>query len=202
MSERAGQPRITPEMVLRAYAIGIFPMAEARDDPNLYWIDPEMRGILPLDRFHVPKRLGKTVRRRLFDVSLDRDFEGVLTGCAEPAPGRRQTWINGAIFDLCLKLHAMGYAHSVEVRQSGALVGGLYGVALGGAFFGESMFSRMNDASKVALVALVEHLRARQFILLDTQFVTDHLAQFGAIEVPREEYRRRLKEAIALPAQF
>jgi leucyl/phenylalanyl-tRNA--protein transferase len=202
MSDRAGQPRITPEMLLRAYAIGIFPMAEARDDPNLYWIDPEKRGILPLDRFHVPRSLRKTLRRRSFEVTFDRDFEAVLEGCAAPAPGRRQTWINDLIFDLCRKLHVMGFAHSVEVRSEGELVGGLYGIALGGVFSGESMFSRRTDASKVALVHLVRHLADQGFTLLDTQFLTPHLMQFGAIEVEREEYRRRLRQAIKLPVKF
>ena len=189
-------------MLLRAYSIGIFPMAEARDDPNLYWIDPEKRGILPLERFHVPRSLKRTLKRAPFELTIDRDFEAVLAGCAAPAPGRRQTWINDTIFDLCLKLHAMGHAHSVEVRRDGELVGGLYGIAIGGVFSGESMFSREKDASKVALVHLVEHLKAKDFALLDTQFVTRHLMQFGAIEVEREEYRRRLKSAIKLLAKF
>ena len=202
MSDRAGHVRITPEMLLRAYSIGIFPMAEARDDPNLYWIDPEKRGILPLENFHVPRSLKRTLKRAPFDVTIDRDFEAVLAGCAAPAPGRRQTWINDTIFDLCRKLHVMGYAHSVETWLDGELVGGLYGVALGGAFFGESMFSRETDASKVALVHLVARLKRGGFALLDTQFVTRHLMQFGAIEVEREEYRRRLKSAIKLQAKF
>lgn len=202
MSDRSGQPKITPEMVLRAYAIGIFPMAETRDDPNLYWIDPERRGIIPLDRFHVPRSLRKAIRHHDFDVTFDQDFEGVLLGCAAPGPGRRQTWISDRILDLCMSLHAMGYAHSVEVREEGRIVGGLYGVALGGAFFGESMFSRKSNASKIALVALVERLRAKEFLLLDTQFVTEHLMQFGAIEISREEYRQHLRNAISAPAQF
>lgn len=202
MSNRSGQPKITPEMLLRAYAIGIFPMAEARHDPNLYWIDPELRGILPLGDFHVPRSLRKTMRNGTFSVTFDQAFEDVVLGCAEPAPGRRQTWINDIIFDLCRKLHAMGFAHSVETWQDGQLVGGLYGIALGGAFFGESMFSRETDASKVALVRLVDRLRAGGYTLLDTQFVTKHLTQFGAIEIPREEYRRRLTEALKRPARF
>jgi len=202
MSDRTAQARITPEMLLRAYSIGIFPMAEARDDPNLYWIDPEARGILPLDRFHVPRSLRKTLKRAPFEVTIDKDFEAVVESCAAPAPGRRQTWINDVIFDLCRKLHVMGFAHSVEVWKDGALVGGLYGIALGGMFSGESMFSRTTDASKVALVHLVMHLKERGFVLLDTQFVTQHLMQFGVIEVEREEYRRHLKEAIKLPVRF
>lgn len=202
MSNRAGQPKITPEMLLRAYAIGVFPMAESREDPNLYWIDPEKRGILPLDQFHVPRSLRRTLRRAYFTPTFDRDFDAVVAGCARPAPGRRQTWINDVIFELCRKLHVMGFAHSVEVWHEGKLVGGVYGIALGGAFFGESMFSRETDASKVALVCLVEHLKKGGFTLLDTQFITKHLTQFGAIEVPREEYRRRLDDALKAPARF
>ena len=202
MSNRAGSPRITPEMLLRAYAIGIFPMAESRHDPHLYWIDPDARGILPLDDFHVPRSLRKTVLKGPFQVTADRAFEDVVEGCAEPAPGRRQTWINDTIFDLCRKLHVMGYAHSVETWLDGELVGGLYGVALGGAFFGESMFSRETDASKVALVHLVARLKRGGFALLDTQFVTKHLSGFGALEIPREDYRKRLTSALARQAHF
>ena len=164
MSNRAGSPRVTPEMLLRAYAIGIFPMAESRHDPHLYWIDPDARGILPLDRFHVSRSLRKTALKGPFRVTADRAFEDVVAGCAEPAPGRRQTWINDTIFDLCRKLHVMGYAHSVETWLDGELVGGLYGVALGGAFFGESMFSRETDASKIALVHLVARLKLGGFM--------------------------------------
>src|SRR5215475_11316627 len=185
MSNRAGSPRITPEMLLRAYAIGIFPMAESRHDPHLYWIDPDARGILPLDAFHVPRSLKKTVLKGPFQVTADRAFEDVVAGCAEPAPGRRQTWINDTIFDLCREL-----------------VGGLYGVALGGAFFGESMFSRETDASKVALVHLVARLKRGGFALLDTQFVTKHLERFGAIEISRDLYRKHLTEALKHRASF
>jgi leucyl/phenylalanyl-tRNA--protein transferase len=202
MSNRAGSPRITPEMLLRAYAIGIFPMAESRHDPHLYWIDPDARGILPLDDFHVPRSLKKTVLKGPFQVTADHAFEDVVAGCAEPAPGRRQTWINDTIFELCRKLHVMGYAHSVETWLDGELVGGLYGVALGGAFFGESMFSRETDASKVALVHLVARLRRGGFALLDTQFVTKHLERFGAIEISRDLYRKHLTEALKHRASF
>ena len=208
MSNRTRQPKITPEMLLRAYAIGIFPMAEARNDPELYWIDPELRGILPFDTFHVPHSLRKTVRRGLagkdpgFRVTCDVAFEDVILGCATPAPGRHQTWINDTIFDLCRQLFVMGHAHSVEVWQEEKLVGGLYGISLGGAFFGESMFSRATDASKVALVHLVARLKHGGYRLLDTQFVTKHLSRFGTIEIPREEYRQQLNAALATPAVF
>lgn len=208
MSNRVKPPKITPEMLLRAYAIGIFPMAEARNDPELYWIDPEHRGILPLDAVHIPRSLKKTVRRGLsggegaFRVTCDRAFEAVITGCAAPAPGRGQTWINDTIFDLCRQLFVMGHAHSVEVWQEKELVGGLYGISLGGAFFGESMFSRATDASKVALVHLVARLRHGGYDLLDTQFVTKHLSRFGTIEIPRDDYRQRLNIALAKPATF
>jgi leucyl/phenylalanyl-tRNA--protein transferase len=208
MSNRVKPPKITPEMLLRAYAIGIFPMAETRGDPELYWIDPEKRGILPLDAVHIPRSLRKTVRKGLdgggegFSVTCDRAFEDVVRGCAEPAPGRHQTWINDTIFDLCRSLSLMGHAHSVEVWRAGELVGGLYGISLAGAFFGESMFSRVTDASKVALVHLVARLRFGGFQLLDTQFVTRHLSRFGTIEIPREAYRLRLSEALSKPATF
>ncbi|WP_374375778.1 leucyl/phenylalanyl-tRNA--protein transferase [Dongia sp.] len=208
MSNRIKQPKITPEMLLRAYAIGIFPMAEARNDPELYWIDPELRGILPLDDFHIPHSLKKTVRHCLagkapgYRVTCDTAFDAIVQGCATPAPGRHQTWINDTIFDLCRQLFVMGHAHSVEVWQDEQLVGGLYGISLGGAFFGESMFSRATDASKVALVHLVARLRQGGFKLLDTQFVTKHLSRFGTIEIPREAYRERLNAALAQPAVF
>ena len=202
MSNRRTTPQITPGMLLRAYAIGIFPMAESRDDPDLYWIDPELRGILPLDKFHVPHSLWKTIRRGRFDVTCDRAFTAVVEQCAAPAPGRRQTWINDTIFDLCRQLFVLGHAHSIETWRDGKLVGGLYGISLGGAFFGESMFSRETDASKIALVHLVARLKAGGYGLLDTQFVTQHLSRFGAVEIPREDYRQQLNEAIGLPARF
>jgi len=173
---------ITPEVLLKAYACGIFPMAESADDPALYWIEPEQRGIIPLDRFHMPSRLARTVRSDHFTVTVDRDFDAVLEGCAEPRPGRPRTWINGRIRMLYRKLYERRHCHSLEVYEGENLVGGLYGVTLGRAFFGESMFHRARDASKVALVHLVARLKAGGFRLLDTQFVTDHLRTFGAIE--------------------
>jgi leucyl/phenylalanyl-tRNA--protein transferase len=193
---------LTPELLLRAYAIGIFPMAESQEASELFWIDPERRGVLPLDGFHLPRRLRRTLRADIFEVGCDGDFEAVIRGCAEPAPDRPKTWINDEIVELYTELHRSGYAHSVETRHNGRLVGGLYGVALGGAFFGESMFSRASDASKIALAHLVARLRLGGFRLLDTQFVTTHLEQFGAIEIPRQAYRRQLAEAIAGPAYF
>jgi leucyl/phenylalanyl-tRNA--protein transferase len=198
----AGETIVTPELVLRAYRAGLFPMAERRDADRLYWLDPDRRGIQPLDAFHIPRRLARTVLSGAFEVRCDTAFAAVLEGCAEPSEDRPETWINADIERLFGALHAMGYAHSVECWHEGRLVGGLYGVALGGAFFGESMFSRVRDASKVALVHLVVRLRLGGFSLLDTQFVTDHLARFGAIEVPRLDYRRLLAEAVDLPAVF
>jgi len=193
---------IDADVLLRAYAYGVFPMAESRDDPELYWIDPEQRGILPLDNFHVPKRLARTVKSGIFTVTADRAFADVMRGCAEPAPDREGTWINERIFALYNELHERGDAHSVECWQEGELMGGLYGVSLGAAFFGESMFSRARDASKVALVHLVGRLKAGGYRLLDTQFVTEHLKQFGAIEIPRTEYRHLLHDAIVRDADF
>ncbi len=193
---------LTPDLLLRAYTIGLFPMAETADDPELFWVDPERRGILPLDAFHVPRSLRKVIRRGVFEVHVDRDFRGVLEGCAELTPKRRATWINSEIVRLYSELHRRGFAHSVECWQDGQLVGGLYGVALGGAFFGESMFSRRTDASKVALVHLVVRLLRGGFTLLDTQFVTPHLARFGAIEISRANYRRQLARALEIQARF
>ena len=200
MSRRAVE--ITPELLVRAYRAGFFPMAEAREADRLYWLDPEMRGILPLDGFHLPRRLLRTVVSGPFEVTADRDFAGVIAGCAAPAPGREDTWINPQIEYLFTELHRRGVAHSVESWQGGRLVGGLYGVALGGAFFGESMFSRATDASKVALAHLVARLRLGGFRLLDTQFVTSHLTRFGALEVPRDRYKQMLAEALEAPAEF
>jgi leucyl/phenylalanyl-tRNA---protein transferase len=189
-------------LLLRAYAVGLFPMARSAESDELFWFDPEERGILPLDGFHIPARLRRTVRSGRFAVTIDRDFAGVLDGCAEATAGRPETWINRDIKRLYHDLHRAGHAHSVEARQDGRLAGGLYGVALGGAFFGESMFSRATDASKVALVHLVARLLAAGFTLLDTQFVTGHLKRFGAVTIPRRDYRRRLANAIAIPARF
>lgn len=193
---------IDADMLLRAYAYGVFPMAESRDDPQLYWIDPEARGVLPLDRFHVPRRLKRTVRQGIFDVRIDTAFREVMLGCAEAAPGRDGTWINTRILELYTELHERRNAHSVECWREGKLVGGLYGVSIGAAFFGESMFSRETDASKVALVHLVARLIRGGYKLLDTQFVTAHLAQFGAREISREAYRDKLARAIATGADF
>jgi leucyl/phenylalanyl-tRNA--protein transferase len=193
---------ITPDLMLRAYRAGLFPMAETRRGERLYWLDPEQRGILPLDGFHLPRRLRRTVLSDAFEVSADRDFAGVITGCAAAAPGREDTWINTEIERLFGDLHRLGHAHSVESWQDGHLVGGLYGVVLGGVFFGESMFSRARDASKVALVHLVARLRIGGFTLLDTQFVTAHLSQFGATEVPRDDYKTLLARAVDEPATW
>jgi len=193
---------ITPEVLLKAYACGIFPMAESADDPALYWIEPEKRGIIPLDRFHVPARLARTVRSDRFTVLIDRDFNGVLDGCAEPQPGRQRTWINARIRTLYRKLYERRHCHSVEVYHGDELVGGLYGVTLGRAFFGESMFHRARDASKVALVHLVARLRAGGFKLLDTQFVTEHLMTFGAVEVPQRQYHKLLEAALSGEGDF
>jgi leucyl/phenylalanyl-tRNA--protein transferase len=186
---------ITPQVLLKAYACGIFPMAESADDNALYWIEPERRGILPLDRIHVPRRLARTIRQEQFQVRVDNDFEAVIEGCAASRPGRRSTWINARIRSLYRDLFDMGHCHTVEVWRDGALLGGLYGVHLGHAFFGESMFSRERDASKIALVYLAARLIYGGFRLLDTQFVTAHLTRFGAIEVDRETFQRLLDGA-------
>ncbi|MPY70618.1 MAG: leucyl/phenylalanyl-tRNA--protein transferase [Alphaproteobacteria bacterium] len=193
---------LNPEILLRAYAVGLFPMAERHDDPTLYWIDPEKRGILPMDHFHVPRRLRRRARNNFYEVRCDTAFAGVVRRCAEPGEGRGETWINDEIVRLYIDLHEMGRAHSVECWRDGRLVGGLYGVALGGAFFGESMFSRERDASKVALVHLVARLRKGGFTLLDTQFVTRHLSQFGAVEIHRGGYRHLLSKALDVNATF
>ncbi|WP_092496924.1 leucyl/phenylalanyl-tRNA--protein transferase [Faunimonas pinastri] len=193
---------ITPELVLRAYAYGIFPMAESADDPTLFWVEPKLRGVIPLDTFHVPRRLARTVRAGPFEVRFDTDFEGVISGCAAARPDADETWINPAIRELYGALFRSGHVHTVETWREGRLVGGLYGVHLGSAFFGESMFSFERDASKFALVKLVERLKAHGFTLLDTQFVTEHLSQFGAIEIPRAEYKRRLQKALTIESTF
>ncbi|MEA2994037.1 MAG: leucyl/phenylalanyl-tRNA---protein transferase [Alphaproteobacteria bacterium] len=193
---------ITPEVLLKAYACGIFPMAESAEDHALYWIEPEFRGVIPLDGFHVSSRLARTVRSGQFVVTVNQDFEGVMAGCAAPQAGRGRTWINNRIRTLYSKLHERGHCHSVEVYQGEKLVGGLYGVSLARAFFGESMFHRARDASKVALVHLIARLRAGGFTLLDTQFVTDHLKSFGALEIPREQYHKELEAALLGEADF
>ncbi|HZP77194.1 MAG TPA: leucyl/phenylalanyl-tRNA--protein transferase [Pseudolabrys sp.] len=201
-SREAAFVEITPEVLLKAYACGIFPMAETADDPALYWIEPEMRGIIPLEGFHVASRLARTVRSDRFAVAVDRDFDAVIDGCAEPKLGRTRTWINARIRTLYRKLHEAGHCHSVEVYDGDHLVGGLYGVSLGRVFFGESMFHRARDASKVALVHLVARLRAGGYKLLDTQFVTEHLKSFGAMEVSRRQYHRLLEAALIGEANF
>ena len=187
---------ITPELMLRAYRVGLFPMAETRRGQRLYWLDPERRGVLPLDRFHLPRRLFRTVLSGRYRVESDRDFAGVVAGCAAAALGREDTWINAEIEALFGKLHRAGAAHSVEAYHDDVLVGGLYGVTIGGVFFGESMFSRARDASKVALVHLMARLRLGGYTLLDTQFLTSHLAQFGAEEIAREAYKAKLLAAV------
>ena len=193
---------ITPEVLLRAYACGIFPMAESADDPTLFWVEPEQRGVIPLDAFHLTSRLARTVRSDRFTVTVDRAFEAVIEGCAAPRPGSENTWINRRIRNLYIALHRLGHAHSVETWDGEALVGGLYGVSLGGAFFGESMFHRARDASKIALVHLVARLIAGGFVLLDTQYVTDHLRGFGAIELPQRRYRQELDLALLHHGNF
>ncbi|MHB2209313.1 leucyl/phenylalanyl-tRNA--protein transferase [Methylobacterium sp. CM6257] len=189
---------ITPEILLKAYAAGIFPMAEDAHDPTLYWVEPRARGVLPLNAFRVPRRLARTVRSDLFEVRCDTDFDGVIAGCAAPRRDSERTWINGRIRELYGALYELGHVHTVEVYAGDErrLVGGLYGVSLGAAFFGESMFHEVRDASKVALVHLMGRLRAGHYRLADTQFVTEHLAQFGAEELPRHVYKRRLAEAL------
>src|SRR5215211_7209113 len=193
---------ITPEVLLKAYACGIFPMAESAEDPALYWIEPERRGVVPLEGFRIPGRLARTVRSDRFTVVCNRAFDDVIDGCAEPQPGRQRTWINTRIRNLYRGLYQLGHCHTVEAYDGETLVGGLYGVTLGGAFFGESMFHRARDASKVALVHLVARLRAGGFKLLDTQFVTDHLKTFGGVEVPRRQYHKLLEAALGGDGDF
>lgn len=189
---------LTPETLLRAYAMGVFPMAESRDSPEIRWVDPRRRGVFQLDRFHISRSLAKTIRSGRFQITTDRDFAGVVAGCAD----RDETWINAEIFALYGALHAMGHAHSLEVWDGATLVGGVYGVTLGAAFFGESMFSRRTDASKVALAYLVHRLRAGGFRLFDTQFLTPHLASLGAVEISRTDYLGQLQAALRLVGQF
>ncbi len=201
-SRESALVELTPEVLLKAYACGIFPMAESADDPALYWVEPEKRGIIPLDAFHIPARLARTVRTTSFTVVCDRDFDAVISGCAAPGPKRARTWINPKIRSLYSGLFEIGHCHTVEVYDGAVLVGGLYGISLGAAFFGESMFHSARDASKIALVHLVARLRAGGFRLLDTQFLTDHLKTFGALEVPRRQYHKLLTAALAGEADF
>lgn len=203
MSNRSSDDlELTPELLLRAYTVGVFPMAESRDSEDISWIDPRSRGILPLDNIHISRSLKKTVRKGLFEIRCNSDFSGVIAECAKRTRGRRETWINPQIENAVIELHRMGYAHCVETWYDGELVGGLYGVALGGVFFGESMFSRATDASKVALIHLAARLRLGRFKLLDTQFVTDHLQTFGAIEMPAREFLKKLENALAVHCMF
>jgi leucyl/phenylalanyl-tRNA---protein transferase len=197
MASRAPHEEITTDLLLQAYRCGVFPMAESADDPVLHWYEPKRRGILPLDAFHISKSLTKTVRSDRFEVVADRDFDAVIAACASAAPGRENTWINGTIRGLYRDLFDMGHCHSVEAYLDGVLVGGLYGVTIGGAFFGESMFHRATDASKVALAHLVARLKRGGYRLLDAQFVTDHLATFGAIEIDKSLYQVLLAQAVA-----
>jgi leucyl/phenylalanyl-tRNA---protein transferase len=196
---RDSRLELTPELLLKAYSCGLFPMAESADDPTIFWVEPEVRGIIPLDDFHLPRRLARTLRAAPFDIRVNTAFPAVIAGCAEPAPGRKSTWINATIRALYNDLHRLGHAHSVEAWRGDELVGGLYGVSLGAAFFGESMFSTATDASKICLVHLVDRLKRRGFQLLDTQFTTDHLKRFGAVDVPRSTYDGLLADALSYP---
>ncbi len=189
---------LTPELLLRAYSAGVFPMAESRDDSEVFWVDPRARGIIPLNGFHISRTLRRKILSGRFEITLDQAFEDVVEGCAT----RAETWINHRIQGLYLDLHAMGRAHSIEVWSNKELAGGIYGVAIGGAFFGESMFSRVTDASKVALAYMVDRVRNAGFALFDTQFITDHLASLGAVEISREDYHARLAEALNIHADF
>ena len=198
----AEQIKLTPEIILRAYAAGIFPMAESRDDHELFWVDPEMRGVFPLDGLYISRSLKKRLRQQRYEIKYDSDFAGVIQGCAESTVDRHDTWINNEIIHLYGRLFQMGHAHTVECWLDGELVGGLYGITLKGVFFGESMFSRQTDASKIALVHLVARLLEDGFTLLDTQFVTEHLKRLGAIEIPRDDYHKLLDDALTVDAEF
>lgn len=202
MARTRNRLEITPDILLRAYSIGLFPMAENATDPSLFWVDPEERGIFPLDRLVISRSLAKVVRSDGFQIRVDSDFQAIIDGCAESAPGREGTWINARIRDLYGALFQSGHVHTIEVWKNDALVGGLYGVAIGAAFFGESMFHRVTDASKVALVHLAARLVHGGFVLLDTQFVTDHLATLGAIAIPKQAYHLLLADAVARRADF
>ena len=194
--------QLTPKIILQAYMNGVFPMAESRYDPTFYWVDPEMRGVIPIEQFHISRRLARTVRSCHSSVYINRDFEAVISACAKLGRERKDTWINDEIINLYTQLHNMGFAHSVECWDDDRLVGGLYGLSIRGAFFGESMFSLMRDASKIALVHLVARLKTGGYSLLDVQFVTSHLKNFGAIEIPRPDYHTLLAEALKLDGDF
>jgi leucyl/phenylalanyl-tRNA--protein transferase len=193
---------LTADLLLRAYRLGLFPMAESRASRALHWLDPEARGVLPLDKFHLPRSLMKTLRAGRFRVSSDEDFPATIRACAAASTNRPETWINQEIERLFIELHQLGFAHSIETWDGPRLVGGLYGASLGGAFFGESMFSTATDASKIALVHLVARLRLSGFTLLDTQFITPHLARFGTVEISRAQYHLMLADAVDIPARF
>jgi leucyl/phenylalanyl-tRNA---protein transferase len=193
---------ITPQLLLRAYAAGVFPMAEDAGSRELHWVDPDIRGVMPLERFHISHSLRKAVRHQPYDIRIDTAFADVIAACAQPRPERPTTWINSRILDLYTELHGLGNAHSVEAWKNGILVGGLYGLSLGAAFFGESMFSHQTNASKIALVHLVARLKAGGFMLLDAQFTNPHLEQFGIEQITRVNYKRRLAKAIAADADF
>ena len=195
-------PDVTPEVLLRAYKAGIFPMSESCDDPDIFWVDPRVRGILPVENFHVPRRLKRTVRSERFEITINMEFKSIMEGCAASVGNRPKTWINGQIIELYTALHDMGFAHSIECWRNGLLSGGLYGIALGGVFFGESMFSRERDSSKVALVHLIARMRAGNFMFVDTQFISKHLSKFGAIEISRSRYQSLLKQAISIKSNF
>lgn len=199
MSPHGPSPVLTPKVLLRAYAMGLFPMAERADDPRVFWVDPEERGIFPLDGFIISRSLAKVLRSDRFEVRVDVDFDAIVDGCAAPAPDREQTWINTTIRKAYRDLFRLGQVHTVEAYADGELAGGLYGVALGGAFFGESMFHRRTDASKICLLHLAARLRRARYALLDTQFVTPHLASLGAVDVPRDRYRMLLRRALTAP---
>ena len=193
---------LTPELLLRAYRAGIFPMSESADDPDVFWVSPQMRGVIPLDGFRISKSFAKVLKKHTFEIAVDRDFEAVITGCATAGSDRDTTWINATIKDLYGELFAMGYCHTVEVYEGPELVGGLYGLTIGGAFFGESMFHRRTNVSKIALAHLVDRLSVGNYGLLDTQFITDHLASLGAIEIPRAIYEIRLSGALEMEGDF
>ena len=195
-------PDITPEVLLRAYEAGIFPMSESHDNPDIFWVDPRIRGILPVKNFHVPRRLKRTVRSERFKITINKEFTSIMEGCAASVGKRPKTWINGQIIELYTALHDMGYAHSIECWRNGRLAGGLYGIALGGVFFGESMFSRERDSSKVALVHLLARMRAGNFMFVDTQFTSKHLSRFGAIAISRSDYQSLLKQALGIKSNF
>ncbi len=196
MTRQTDKLMLTPQILLKAYSCGLFPMSESADDPELFWVDPEVRGIIPLDQFHTPRSLKKVINRGVFDIRVNSAFGQVMRECAKATDDRPSTWINDTILKLYQELHETGHAHSVEAWKDGKLVGGLYGVSLGSAFFGESMFSRATDASKVCLAFLVKHMIKKSFTLLDTQFTTDHLMRFGAIDISRDEYAVHLSKAM------